>query len=500
MDLRSWARHSSGALIVAGSLGLLGGCYRTGAATPPPPPSPPGSPLPAGWAWPFAPQESQQAVRSWSVLRPFDVASVSRLQGSGPGAPAQVAPNVWVSLLTSGLPRLAASPAVPVRAPFQDRAQQATPDQVDLRAVGLDGPVKNQQMVGVCWSFAISTLMDNALRRAGRQEVMAPLHVIAAGTWDEIFQLGHGTHELVTEPSWPYDPPKACELEDRSDRGCESAYHVRQGSWRQDPSLSSEVTRAGQEGAFRIVKVEQLSLRPLDTGHMASILAGGQAIYLGMDINSDAWSRSSQGQIADWSATDGAHGVAIVGYRTAGNQRQFLVHNSWGTTWAAGGYAWVSEAMVRAHTHEAFVLDVVGPHGQTLPTSTKLPAPQGGGQGFPLPSFPWPFPQTGAGQPAGNACAAGQVRDLLRGVCVAPCASGGPPTAGLCPAGPMPGPGGFPWLPGGSPAGPQTGAQPGPAASGCAAGQVHDLLTGQCAGQCASGLPPTGGACMPWGR
>lgn len=46
--------------------------------------------------------------------------------------------------------------------------------------------------------------------------------------------------------------------------------------------------------------------------------------------------------------TAGGHARGIVGYRTVNGQIQPLIRNSWGTSWADGGYGWASTAFLLA--------------------------------------------------------------------------------------------------------------------------------------------------------
>ncbi|MFO0658249.1 MAG: AAA family ATPase [Polyangiaceae bacterium] len=509
---------------------LASGCADSSRPTTPPAPpmsQTPGAALPPGWVWPFNPANIAQvfsnnpAIRQ-GVLRPVDAARVAALQSSGTlgaCAPVQVAPNVWITPLCGnrfipsvpfGSPTSVVAPVSPASPSLSTRAFETPagnlPIAVDLRASGLDGPVKNQQMTGVCWSFAVSTLMENALRRSRRGEVMAPLHIVASGIWDEIFTKGRSDRDLTLENSWPYDPVKACELNE-NDEGCEQAYHVKSGSWRADPNLSREVEIANQHGVFRISKMQSLSVKPANTDQLASILASGQAIYAGFDFNRDAWSyRNLQGGvIPDYPVADGGagHGVALVGYRATPTGRQFLIHNSWGPDWGQQGYAWISDAMIRQHVHRAFTLEVVGPSGQNLPTPGPIPAPIPSGPStgqFPFP-FPFPFPggaPTPTPAPSASGCPSGQARDMVFGFCAPTCGDGSPRVASLCSSGagapspttpPSPVPLPFPW--------PTAAPTPTPPAqAACATGQVRDWISGQCVAQCPSGLPPANGVCF----
>lgn len=95
----------------------------------------------------------------------------------------QVGPGKWITPLCRPLP------AVWVRRFDRRNHLDASllPPSVDLRTRGLDGPVKDQQQVGVCWSFALSSVMDNAARKLGRRPSITPLHLIARDAWSQMW-------------------------------------------------------------------------------------------------------------------------------------------------------------------------------------------------------------------------------------------------------------------------------------------------------------------------
>lgn len=476
---------------IASSIVALSGCARPAPAwTPPPqptyyrppPPTTPApsarlpffSPLPQGWIWPVAnvdPRSLLSTISSLTRLRPIDVASLAPFRGVDPCAPIEVAKNVWIAPECGAHPSFALSNAIP----FRTTAQPTNlPDSVDLSSQGLDGPIKNQQSVGVCWTFALSNAMENALLRSGRREEIAPLHILSAGIWDELFSKGRGSRAITTEPSWPYDPVKACELnEAKSEIWCGQAYHVRPGSWREDPALVAEKQEADRRGFATISRFEKLHTGPGTTDALAGILAAGQTIFAQFDINCRAWQgvdcNAAVGAelrdpvIPDYATPSGSgHAVTLVGYRWSNGVRQFRIHNSWGPTWRDGGYAWISDAMVQRFLRDAATLEVA----------------IGGAAPSPVPPVP-PPPQAGA-------CPQGQLPDTVLRICTPQCANGTPTTATLCGA----------TLP--SPAGPSPSLPPSlplPGSLACPDGQLLDVGTGACAARCPSGLPQVSGAC-----
>lgn len=358
------------------------------------------------------------------VQRPFDAFALRRAANATPGCgPLENGLGLW-TMAECFLPVVAASSSVPMRT---TSPQADAPLAVDLRSQGLDGPVKDQQRVGVCWAFAMSTVMENALRRQGRADVVAPLHVIATDALRDIFMKGTTDGPMTLEPSWNYDPVKACKLKSDPEPWCGEAYHVEQGSWRNDPILVGEVDRANKTGVVTVVGVQKLQQNSFEA--IATVLAEGRAAYLGFDLSKGWHSAWGIDSVPDYTVADGGkHAVVAVGYRTNGPRgREVLIHNSWGESWGAGGFAWLSEDAVRRHNIDAFVLDVKA-------LGLAAPNPSGGG-GFPFP-FPLPLPGLGAPAPGpsqpGQTCGPEQVKDVLTGACAARCANGASPVNGLC--------------------------------------------------------------------
>jgi hypothetical protein len=470
-------------------------------------------PLPPGWAWPFDPAQPAVAIAELGIERPFDLSAIlalKKLKGKSRCAPFEAAPNVWVK------PTCKPHRLVPINFTYLDDVKRPEgaafstalgiqklppptdpiPDAYDLRASGWDGPVKNQQLVGVCWTFALSTLMEDSMRKAGRHDLVAPLHILARKEFDAIFD-GDTDAPLVGEPSWPYDPVKACKLQDDPDDDCGTAYHVKRGSWQSDAALSAEVSTANASGVYRVKNPKAIKLDQTGPLAIAGAIAHGQAVFLGIDIDSDAWDYKhvKGGRIPDWSQGGGGHAVALVAYRTVGDGTyEFLVHNSWGSTWGDKGYAWLTQRSLVTFSDEALVLDAESsvapvpvptptPVPTVVPTTipTTVPTPMPSPTTVPTPT-PTPKPKPK------NGCAEGQVRDLVFGNCVTPCADGSPPVATICAVVPSPSP-----VPS-----PTSTSTPIPAPkSECPTGQVKDWVTRACSKQCVSGLPPVDGLCFP---
>lgn len=343
------------------------------------------------------------------------------------------------------------------------------PEAVDLRAMGFDGPVKNQESVGACTAFSLSTVMDSAIRKIGFQDTISPLHVWSNYGVPSMGVAGDGNVDgmITLDDVWPYDAAKACKFMSYPDDDCGLVYGVERGSAKRDPILMQEKGRADESGKYRLEAVEQFSA-PHNPDEMAAVLAGGDAIWIAFSMNVQAWRTDGNGVVPDYSNVQReGHAVALIGYRPHGNGRQFLIHNSWGPTWGQGGYAWISEEMIRQHTRSAYKIRV---------TDGSMPPPQ----------------------PGANGCPQGQAPDVVVGRCANLCPSGSPPAAGVC----LPGIPGFPgWQPPQQPQQPGQPGQPQQPTGACPQGQGMDPMTRQCANLCPNGYPPIGNMCLPvWGR
>jgi hypothetical protein len=441
----------------------------------PPPPPPPGQWQPAGpnagppRITPGMPGAANAGaftgVRPMPAYnRPVNVAALRRLKGKTKCDPEEIAPGKFIqfdcgpeSRVTRALKHIA-QPRTSKG--FVTGAVGPLPPMVDHRQIGLDGPIKDQGAVGACTAFSLSSAMDNAIRKLGRQDTVAPLHVWSKYAVPVMGVAGDETvdERLTLEPVWPYDPAKACKLMRMPFDTCGVAYGVTPGSGEADPQLRSERQQADSSGQYQLVAVEQLQSKPPDTDEMAAVLAGGDAIWASFWVDRTSWKSSSVrnngGAIPHYTdREDSGHAVALAGYRTLNGQRQFLVHNSWGTEWGDNGYAWLSEETVKLQLRNAYKVRISDGKGQTPP-------------------------------PNASGCASGQVRDSVLGVCAPLCPSGSPPAAGVC----LPAVPGFP-APG-----------PGPQ-NNCPQGQAPDGMTGQCSPLCPNGVAPIGGMCLPvWGQ
>jgi hypothetical protein len=222
------------------------------------------APLPTlapGWEWPFDPSLIAHGLPALTVFRPINVtaltAAASAPRSGRVGRSVLVAKNVWITPMREHLDIGRAARRLMVQSPGPRapgaEPQGPIPDSVDLRTLGLDGPIRHQQSAPVCWSFAFANVMENALLRAGRTDSVSPLHLVYHDEWLALQKSSRG-RPTTQETSWPYDPIKACKLVQTRfpDDSCENAYGVSQGSFKSDPELAAEAQRMDTRSGYSL--------------------------------------------------------------------------------------------------------------------------------------------------------------------------------------------------------------------------------------------------------
>lgn len=91
---------------------------------------------------------------------------------------------------------------------------------------------------------------------------------------------------------------------------------------------------------------------------LESVLAAGQLALIVVDVTIEFYFPPASGVVATdpGSASLGRHAIACVGAATVAGERLFLVQNSWGEHWAAGGYGWLNREYLSVFGGEAAAL------------------------------------------------------------------------------------------------------------------------------------------------
>jgi hypothetical protein len=283
------------------------------------------------------------------------------------------------------------------------------PDAVDHRNDGTEGPIKDQGQVGSCTSFSLSSAMDNGIRRQNKGDTMSSLHIWSHYGYPAMQSAANASlnRGIADWAVWPYDERIACELDQSGQPNDCGPYSppVTQGAGPSDPKVEASEKAADAAGQW---KVTEFDSSPTDPDSIAALLATGSDVWFSMDIG-DSWMNPNGDTIADWNdgSIDGGHAVLFAGYRHVNGQRQFLVHNSWGTDWANNGYAYISEAMVRQYIKTAYKVVVA---------NTTQPPP----------------PPNNSNSLTDDDCAANQLVDSVTGQCANMCPDDSRPANGQC--------------------------------------------------------------------
>lgn len=218
------------------------------------------------------------------------------------------------------------------------------PRGADLRP--LLPPVRDQGQRGTCVAFAVTAAHEMA-RAAGTavsedlsEEALFWGCKLIDGNWRSGTSFGSAAAALAStgqplETVWPYDPRRA------------------EGT-RYDPPSTATAPPWHQS---------DLGVASVDLAPVRAALDPGRPVVLGLAVFDTLFTPSSAGRIAPppaGSPARGRHAVLAVGH----DAEALLIRNSWGTTWALGGYGWLSNEYAERHVLEAWVIQ---PRGGGVP-------------------------------------------------------------------------------------------------------------------------------------
>jgi hypothetical protein len=215
------------------------------------------------------------------------------------------------------------------------RSRSAVPS-VDLRA--LMAPVRDQGQRSTCLAFAVTAAHESGRGAGSPPEDLSEEALYwgckrTDGNWTPVTTFGSASTALgrwgqPLEVDWPYHPTRT------------------------DGVAYSSPGRPGVSGWFRS-GLRKISVALAD---VRTHLDAGTPVLLGLTLFDTFYRPDAAGHIADppsGANARGRHAVLAVGHQTD----ELLIRNSWGTTWALGGYAWIGDGYVGAHAGDAWIID-----------------------------------------------------------------------------------------------------------------------------------------------
>lgn len=296
------------------------------------------------------------------------------------------------------------------------------PSEVDHRAEGEEGPVRDQDAVGACTAFSLAAAIDHSVfSQTGQPGAVSAMHIWAryhVPYMDSAVTANRG-HGITSEQEWPYSQewrPFACAW-----ASCDNVSRCRNkpcGKPVDAASLRAADTRPRYLLNAATV-IHSSYMGTADPQKLTDALAKGQDIWIAMGIAYSAFDDAQllphhdglKSVIRDFDANDvpqgqqpSSHAMTIVGYSARAGGTYFLLKNSWSESWGDGGYAWVHQTTLLRNLHAAYVIqaDALGAQSNVWKT------------------------------PAAGGCTGGLLPDSETGQCVPACSDGSPRDNGVC--------------------------------------------------------------------
>lgn len=211
-------------------------------------------------------------------------------------------------------------------------------DGVDLRSTL--APIRDQGQRPTCVAFAVTaaheafrsdpSLIDDLSEEALYWGCKCTDGNEISGTYFSSAAIAIGRWGQPLETEWPYEPLRPLGI----------AY--------------VPPTQAGGKGWYKSA-LRKISVLP---NEIHKCIEDGVPVVLGLRIFDTFFHPDSAGHISNPQPGvrhHGLHAVLVVGFL----ESELLIRNSWGITWALGGYAWISDTYLRDHASEAWVIDDV---------------------------------------------------------------------------------------------------------------------------------------------
>jgi len=194
------------------------------------------------------------------------------------------------------------------------------PNDVDWRSQGMVTAIKNQGQCGSCYSFSATGALEGAWKKAkGSLPSLSEQQIVdCSGRYGN-----YGCRGGWYQSSWRY-------VRDAGGNEGESGYpyHARQGRC----AFNRQRVVSTVSGFH--------DTSPGDENALQQALAQVGPVSVAIDAAHSAFRRYRQGVHYDRSCSPRNldHAVLAVGFGSEGGRDYYLVKNSWGTRWGAGGY------------------------------------------------------------------------------------------------------------------------------------------------------------------
>ncbi len=237
------------------------------------------------------------------------------------------------------------------------RSPETLPQVVDHRLERTEGPIRNQTTTPACTAFSEAAALDHALARwSGRPASASVMQIWSRyhSPSEESALMANVTHPIADEHDWPFSASEAerwvpCELSSRSRRGsCGKKVD------------EERVKQVEQKPIGEFTEVEYLG-KP-DVVVLEAKIAAGQDIILAFEVPTALVPKGRPGAryVPNYSRTQGSetgHSLVLAGYANYPHGAYLLAHNSWGTSWGDGGYAWIHMATITKWAKQLVAVD-----------------------------------------------------------------------------------------------------------------------------------------------